>query len=646
MVRCTRIILTVYAVICECGTRDSAATRVYDQLATFANRGVVSAAPIPARSRIPTHGTATTVDEPRVQTARRAVALARWEWAVVGSIGVWLTAAMLWRWPAFSHEAFRGNSLIDLAFYSYAGDLVRTGGTPYLTFWDHKPPLIFLLHAGGLAISGGRVWGVWLVSYIALLTAAWCLFRAMRHAFGAAPAALGLTFFAFSVPNISAFGLTEWFALPIGSAAALVTLRRDPREQNPLLLGMAIGALGAAAVLFKPNLIGGPFVGGVVASVLLLADRRIGAWVRLAAGSVLGAALVLGPMLGYLVAKGAFAAFRDQVVYYNRIYVGTGPGWRLRLRALDAGILSTTAYTNAVLPFAGWALAVYHLVRRGLRAPLGPALLLAVIWLPVEIAFALTSGRDYSHYFTPYLPPLALLVACLGSELVTTSAFDGAVGRIPRRPVANLIPVLGMTIAVVGVWRMFWRERDDTNAGVRAAQIDATASYVRRNVRPGAPIFVWGHAADVYMLSGHRPASRFVYVQPLLTPGYATPARVHAFVDELRASAPPVIIDAGGRDATTRSVDGADLTPSLGRMDSTWSYPLIAQPNWKGPSWWSMPVAMGEFYKFVAANYVATDSLGAAKWVVYRRIAPGLASARTSPLAPVPVALPAANVRQ
>lgn len=590
----------------------------------------MSAASIPVVAHVPLRDDPAAVAD-RVPAASRAAALARWEWIVVGSLWAWLTAAMLWRWPAFSRESFRGNSLVDLAFYSYAGDLVRMGGTPYVTFWDHKPPLIFLLHAAGLALSGGRVWGVWLISYLALLTAAWCAFRAMRHAFGPAPAALGLTFFAFSVPSISAFGLTEWFALPTAWAAALVTVRRDPREQNPLLLGAALGALGAAAALFKPNLIAGPFVGGLVASVLLLADRRVGAWSRLVAGSALGAAAVLGPVLGYLVATGAFGAFREQVIDYNRAYVATGPGWRMRLRALDAGMLSTTAFTTAILPVAGWVLAGRQLIRRGLRSPLSPALLMAAVWLPVEFLFALTSGRDYSHYFTPCLAPLAFVVAYVGFELAAPTASDGPVGRAPERATTAVIPALCATIAAFGVWRMTWRERDDLTPALRAAQVDAAVNYVRRNLRAGEPLFVWGHAADVYMFSGHRPASRFVYVQPLLTPGYATPERVHAFVDELRTSAPPIIIDAGGRDAATRAIDGADLTPPLGHMDSTWSYPSVVQPYWKGPSWWRMPLTMTEFYNFVAANYVPVDSVGAAKWVVYRRVTTGPATARPVP---------------
>ena len=149
---------------------------------------------------------------------------------------------------------------------------------------------------------------------------------------------------------------------------------------------------------------------------------------------------------------------------------------------------------------------------------------------------------------------------------------------------------------------------------------------------------MWGHAADDYVFSGRRAASPFVYVQPLLTPGYADSARVRAFVSGLRAAPPPVIVDASAHDAAGLTIDGADLTPPLGRFDGAWSYPKAALPGWKHGSWWSMPPAMREFYEFVAADYAVADSVGPARWAVYRRVGP--APARTARLTTEEVTTP------
>ena len=121
---------------------------------------------------------------------------------LVAALGTWLVLAMLWRWPAFSREAFEStNSLVDLSFYAYAGELLRTGATPYVDFWDHKPPLIYLLHAAGLALSGGRVWGVWAVSAASVLAALGLAWATLRRAVGEAGAVLGTTWFAMAGPS-------------------------------------------------------------------------------------------------------------------------------------------------------------------------------------------------------------------------------------------------------------------------------------------------------------------------------------------------------------------------------------------------------------------------------------------------------------
>lgn len=536
---------------------------------------------------------------------------------LVAVLGGWLVLAMLWRWPAFSREAFEStNSLVDLSFYAYAGELLRTGATPYVDFWDHKPPLIYLLHAAGLALSGGRVWGVWLVSAASVLAALALAWATLRRAVGEAGAVLGTTWFAVGVPSIFSVGLTEWYILPVSWATAYVFVAADPRQRRTHVLGLWLGVLATAGALLKPNMIGAPVAAAIVSALLLARARRVTDLARLVAGGVGGVALALAPILGWLAAAGALGAFRDQVLTYNAAYVGTGPSWRMRVRALDAGLVSATFYTSLVLPALGWLVAAVRL-RHDAVPPLvrRPVVLLALAWLPIELALSATSGRDYSHYFTTLYPPLALLVAIVGAEL---ARLVEAAPAERLRP-APLVPLLALALAGHAGWRMFWRERDDLRNPLRTTQVAAVAEHVRRTVPAGRPIFVWGHAVDVYMLSKRPPASEFVYVQPLLTPGYADSARVAAFVARLAATAPAVIVDGGARNAAMARVDGADLTPPLGAFDGTWAYPHAVLPGFKGQAWWHLPPTMRAFYDFVAREYVPSDTVGPQRWVVWHR---------------------------
>ncbi len=142
------------------------------------------------------------------------------------------------------------------------------------------------------------------------------------------------------------------------------------------------------------------------------------------------------------------------------------------------------------------------------------------------------------------------------------------------------------------------------------AEVDLAAQYIRANTAPAAPLLVWGHASDIYLSADRKPATRFVYPLALFTPGYADSALVQVFLNDLRASAPPLILD-----TTPNAKGGEALTPSLTAWNPKWRYPET------GVAWWTMTPAMRAVYDYVKANYTASRVIGPHRWVVYRRIA-------------------------
>jgi hypothetical protein len=280
------------------------------------------------------------------------------------------------------------------------------------------------------------------------------------------------------------------------------------------------------------------------------------------------------------------------------------------------GLRFTGLTAPLLLPAAGWLLAVARLARGPGRAR-RPALVLVALWLPLEVALAAISGRSYAHYFVLAYPPLTLAVAALAAELRGLRPVGA------RRPVP-VLAALGLALAVpaavdLGLWV--------DGGGVphrRADQLRAVTRWLDAHTAARAPIYVWGHAADVYFFSHRRAASRFVYALPLLTPGYATPARIDSFLVEVRRAAPAVIVDAT---PNTRRSDA--LVPSLGRWNPRWRYPAGSRRPY-----WRVTPALRRFYEFVAAEYVPTAIVGRDRWVVYQprnTLAPGTR----------PIALPA-----
>jgi hypothetical protein len=187
--------------------------------------------------------------------------------------------------------------------------------------------------------------------------------------------------------------------------------------------------------------------------------------------------------------------------------------------------------------------------------------------------------------------------------------------------VAGLI--LGMSGFTLLAFALEARKKGAGTTALRKAQVQATADYVRRHTPVDGTVFLWAHAADVYFLAERRPASRFIYPQPLLTPGYANAAVVERFIDELRVAAPTLIVDGSGN-----QFDGEELTPTLGRWDPEWRFPPAGSSARVGRAWWSMTPALASFYRWVAANYVPVDTVGPTRWVVHRRRAQAAAGTR------------------
>lgn len=517
---------------------------------------------------------------------------------------LWLGVVLMFRWPALWEPSIVSDSPLDAAFFGYAGQLVRQGGTPYLTFWDHKAPLIFYLDAAALVVSGGRVWGLWLLNLGVLIAATLLGHGAMKRAFGPVGAMLGTACFAGSVAVLLPVNMTEGYVLPLQWAVCALFVRWQAEQRAPLAFGAGVGLLGALAFFLRANLIGAALSVGLVTVVVLAVQRGWRETLLFVAGGLGAAALVVLVVVASMAQAGALAAFWDQAFHYNFVYAASG--LRSKLGALYFGAGMVTHFTSVAIPLAGWLLCARRVWAGRRRLEVPPVYLLALVWLPVELLLGSTSGRHYGHYFATCFAPLALLAAAFVAEVsaVAPTLFSKANGLLVFRLLAACTAFWAVASAALNMVK-------DKDEQERRAQASQTAAYVRASTPPDARLLVWGHAVEVHFFSDRRPASRFVYPLALLTPNYADAALVQGFLDEIKASNPPLIID-----ATPKATDGEDLVPSLATWNPDWKYPKDAKP---GQLWWSMTPQMRTFYDYVHANYSAVDTIGPKQWVVYRR---------------------------
>ena len=543
---------------------------------------------------------------PALRSERRS---ASGERTALALIALWIPLQLLVSWPAPLTPAFDGPWRYDTSIFAYEGALVRQGAMPYVSFWDHKGPLIYLINAAGLSLSGGHLWGIWMIGLITVWLAAALGYRAMRDAFGAPAALIGLVFFVVALGGFeSGTNMTEEYALPLAWGAALVLVRWTRATRASMSAGFALGAIGALAFFLRGNLAGASAAALLTMTIVLLREHRPSALARAALGAVIGAAIAGAPLLAWLAHGGAMRAFWDQAIAYNLTY--TRADFTQRLVSAIAGVWLATLTAPLLLPAAGLVACVRRLRLSHAHERSRPLMLFALLWVAIELVLASISGRPYDHYFIMLLPPMALLTAALVAEILSHSHTPANFRRRVRSPA--LIAALFALVMLRPLFGHFVLRARTTGIvpSRSSSQVVQTADFVRAHSSPEDRLLVWGLSGGVYFLAQRPAATKYLFAFPLLTRTYGDSVAPD-FLAQLQRTPPEIIVDAAVSDQSA---------PPLSRWDATWHFPRL---GWYAP-YRTMTPSLEPFYDFVARNYTPVAVVGPERWTVYR------ANARTA----------------
>jgi hypothetical protein len=289
-----------------------------------------------------------------------------------------------------------------------------------------------------------------------------------------------------------------------------------------------IGALLSGAVLLSLQVV-------AAAAVLAgLAVWRVGRAARLPVigGMLVGALIPLLVAVTPLILSGSLRAAVDAVLGYSAAY----------------GAIEAPAGERLFAPLVAWSLlallflivpavlgAARMLRTSGLRRVVAVA---CVAWIGLSIGLFVYQGRFYGHYAIPLVVPMAVL-AGPGIERALRGIAGGPLGRgIRLAPL--LVGGLASVLAGIAAGRMEADAVYTVNARARAV-----AEVLAETTDPGDRLWVWGNAPQLYLAAERPQATPYAYLFPLVTPGYATPAKVEAALADLAADPPRVIVDAG-----------------------------------------------------------------------------------------------------
>jgi hypothetical protein len=421
----------------------------------------------------------------------------------------------------------------DAAVFAEVGSRVSNGVLPYAGVWDHKAPGLYL--AGGLAQFVLPWLDPWLVMWtvtLAAVTAAGVLVAMILRRLGFVRGAVFGAMVAAGVPSAFVIGLggglTEPMTmLPLAGALLILVARADPGERSRsdvLLVGVLLGS----ALLF--SLLAAP--GALAISILALGKSRARNLMPCALLLVVGLVIPWVVVLGPIALLGGGASLVDALVTYGAAY-----------RAINLGNLPAYPHAQAsgvVLGLLVVAIPAVFGVVSSVRQP-SPQPLLAVgvvVWVAATVGIAIYLGRFETHYAAPLGIPLAVM-ATIGLADILRQSRRSLVVRITSIPMLAAVALISLAVMFVASQALAGA------VSAEAVRTELVAAYLREHSPAGSTLFVWGNAPQLYYLADRVPASRFIYLLPLTTPGYVTPRMVEAVRDELQASAPALIVDAG-----------------------------------------------------------------------------------------------------
>lgn len=407
---------------------------------------------------------------------------------------------------------------LDGAVFALIGDAVAHGQMPYRDVWDHKPPGVYLANAlMGLASPELGAWPrAWFVSWLstvgALVGLSVLLTRSGQRWTGIVAATLvALPLFAAHHFALGG-GQTESVGLAFAVVGVGILVSTD-RLRWIVAGGAFIGAAVLISVQFAPAMV------GAVVGAALVAPGRL----RRVVAVIVGSTVVPAVALAWIVANGILPDMLEQVLAYNRIYLANNQQFRA------SGLVWAAGDALFLLPLIVPALARIMAFRRVAATRLE---IIAVAWLAAGIVLVLLQGLFFDHYLTALAPPLIILAApSLGVALAAARA-----ARTPLLATAGLIALLA-TPAVIGLVLT-------EGKSAPATTVAAVANEIRELTAEDDPIFVWGNDAALYLAADRPLGSRFVYMFPLTTEGYATPALVTQILQAWETRPPRMVIDA------------------------------------------------------------------------------------------------------
>jgi len=427
----------------------------------------------------------------------------------------------------------------DEGEYAYVGNLILNGGLPYRDAYNMKLPGVYGMYALIIAVFGSSPAGVHAGFALVSLATIALLYSAVRRLFTPMVGLTGATAYALlsvSGPLLGQAAHATHFVNLFVVSGLWALSQWDVRSS--FRWTAAAGLLFGLAILMKQHAIFQGAAGGVMAAhCAWAAGRRDRKSLGVTTAVYLTAVLIPYATVVLVAAvSGSFDRFWFWTVTYATSYASadTPVGVAWALFRLTFG--RTFVEYPLVWMLAGAGLVAVWVARFDVRQRL-----LATAFAAGSVAAILPGLNFREHYFVLLLPAASLLAA-IALECLARALASAAGRTLPFVAMA----AFGIVAIINGRWYYLDASPDEIsrrlypgNPFVEAREV---AARIAADTNPSDTVAVLGSEPELFVYSGRRSATGYMYVYPLVEPQPANLRMQREMIAEIEAASPRCLV--------------------------------------------------------------------------------------------------------
>ncbi len=426
----------------------------------------------------------------------------------------------------------RSEPVVDSSVFLTVGTQIKNGQMPYLDTFDHKGPFLYVINFLGVLINPTS--GILIFEFIALFAALIYMYKISRLFVNKRAISWFLTLAVFSLYftlNIIDRGnLTEEYAFPFVAMALYEFIKYLMKGRTSLLRIFMVGVGFACVLMLRVNMVAIWGVFGVAILIKLICEKKYKELLRFLLTFVAGAAVIIVPIMIWLISRGAFKSFIDVYLIFNAKYTKGG--------GLVSIYKTIEYFFKEILLFAGWALSFVFLFIKNTKNNKYAEWAFFIAYT-VAVLAACVSGRSYPHYGMVLIPLPIVAFSWLYKKILAEG--DG-------RNALIIVVSLFLAFASYLPWMKVVGTAAESFAHRSTGELVSTAvlkscEYIDKYTDPGDKIAVYGNMNYVYLRCNRLPASRYSYLFPIADVNLSI---LDEFFDDVVKNKPKVFVIQGG----------------------------------------------------------------------------------------------------